>query len=198
MCEWITAVNNIKSIQESNLPLATIKGCISSSHTRRSTDSLSAYMIWWFNQCDVTWVWQRELGLLSWYSLSWIFLGKLWLNWGWEEELLLCITFVTHPNLPILGSKCQKPQTRTNKRALHRTERHNRQTSQTSMAHFKWDKIRFPEKLKVSAVVQCFEDHVSDKGVSFSGFELVSLYHIDYKIITTLHFSKGMYSSWAL
>jgi len=37
--------------------------------------------------------------------------------------------------------------------------------------------------------VHCLEDHVSDRGVSFLGFELVSLYHFDYKIITTL--AKG-------
>ncbi len=144
MCEWITAVNNIKSIQECNLPLTPIKGCISSSrshthtHTHRSTDSLSAYMIWWFNQCDVTWVWQRELGLLSWYGLSWIF-WEVVTKLGMGRGAFTCITFVTHPNLPILGSKCQKPQTRTNKRALHRTERRYRQTSETSMANFKWD-----------------------------------------------------------
>lgn len=50
-------------------------------------------------------------------------LGKLWLNWRWEQELLLYIMFVTHPNLPFLGSKCQNPQARTNKEQCTCTEK---------------------------------------------------------------------------
>lgn len=50
-------------------------------------------------------------------------LGKLWLNWRWEQELLLYIMFVTHPNLPFLGSKGQNPQARTNKEHYTSTEK---------------------------------------------------------------------------
>lgn len=50
-------------------------------------------------------------------------LGKLWLNWRWEQELLLYIMFVTHPNLPFLGSKCQNPQARANKEHYTCTEK---------------------------------------------------------------------------
>lgn len=76
MCEWITAVNNKVNTGKQSSINTHKRMYFFLSHTHRSTDSLSAYTIWWFNQCDVTWVWQRELGLLSWYSLSWIFWGS--------------------------------------------------------------------------------------------------------------------------
>lgn len=59
-------------------------------------------------------------------------LGKLWLNWRWEQELLLYVMFVTHPNLPFFGKQVSKPTGKTNKEHYTSIEKRRGDTG----AHF--------------------------------------------------------------